>query len=526
MFGSQARGRTLNWLVTAACCQGFLLLGYDQGVMSGLIGANNQFGHDFNSPNTKIQGLIVSIYDIGCAVGCLGSFTFGEHVGRKKMIIAGASTMIIGTVILASATTLAQLLVGRIVTGIGNGFNSSNIPVYQSELCDASIRGRLVSLQGTITIVGLCVAYWMDYGLSFVSGPVQWRLPIAFQGLFAIGLLFQILPLPESPRWLIEAEQKDKASEVLARLVLGDKADVTHPDVVHQSRQIETSLAIESAGGPFRYKELLQGGEVQNFRRIVLCCAVNLMQQFTGANMINYYAPVVYQNAMGLSRNMSLILGGCTSMTYLAASFIPLWTVDRYGRRALLMFSAAGMCFCFSMTSILLSVGSLGAAYSATAMVFLFQVFLGVGWLPIPWLCPAELTTTRIRSRGQSIGVFLNWMCVFTVVQITPIAIGNIGWHTFIIFAIFCALWVPIVYAFFPETNQLELEDLDHIFAGGDKITRGVWGAKGGYTVRRHAHERDFGRDVGGDKAHDKKAGHGSEESTEEKNEHAYMREV
>ncbi|TKA73540.1 hypothetical protein B0A49_07712 [Cryomyces minteri] len=453
--------------------------------------------------------LIVSIYDIGCAIGCLGSFTFGEHVGRKKMIIAGASTMIIGTVILASATTLAQLLVGRIVTGIGNGFNSSNIPVYQSELCDASIRGRLVSLQGTITIVGLCIAYWMDYGLSFVSGPVQWRLPIAFQGLFAIGLLFQILPLPDSPRWLIEAEQKDKASEVLARLVLGDKADVTHPDVVHQRRQIETSLAIESAGGPFRYKELLQGGEVQNFRRIVLCCAVNLMQQFTGANMINYYAPIVYQNAMGLSRNMSLILGGCTSMTYLAASFIPLWTVDRYGRRALLMFSAAGMCFCFSMTSILLSVGSLGAAYGATAMVFLFQVFLGVGWLPIPWLYPAEVTTTRIRSRGQSIGVFLNWMCVFTVVQITPIAIGNIGWHTFIIFAIFCALWVPIVYAFFPETNQLELEDLDHIFTSGDKITRGVWGAKGGYTVRRHAHERDIGGDVGGDKAHDKKAGHG-----------------
>src|ERR1700709_30821 len=105
---------------------------------------------------------------------------------------------------------------------------------------------------------------------------------------------------------------------------------------------------------------------------------------------------------MHLSRNTSLILGGCTSLTYLAASFIPLWTVDRYGRRALLMFSAAGLCLCFSLCSILLSVGTKSAAIGATAMVFLFQIFLGIGWLPIPWFYPAEISTTRIRSRGQA----------------------------------------------------------------------------------------------------------------------------
>jgi MFS family permease len=138
---------------------------------------------------------------------------------------------------------------------------------------------------------------------------------------------------------------------------------------------------------------------------------------------------VIYQNAMHLSRNTSLILGGCTSLTYLAASFIPLWTVDRYGRRFLLMVSAAGLCLCFSLCSILLSVGTKPAAIGATAMVFVFQIFLGIGWLPIPWFYPAEISTTRIRSRGQALGSFINWMCVFTVVQITPIAIGNISWR-------------------------------------------------------------------------------------------------
>lgn len=103
--------------------------------------------------------------------------------------------------------------------------------------------------------------------------------------------------------------------------------------------------------------------------------------------MINYYAPIVYQNAMRLSRNLSLILGGCTSLVYLVGSIIPLWSMDRFGRRASLMVSAAGLCLCFVLTSILLSIGSTNCAYAATVFVFvfIFQLFLGFGYLPVPW---------------------------------------------------------------------------------------------------------------------------------------------
>jgi sugar porter (SP) family MFS transporter len=342
------------------------------------------------------------------------------------MILAGGSVMIIGTILLGSSSTLAQLLTGRIVTGIGNGFNSSTIPMYQSEMCPPENRGVLLSLQGTVTIVGLCIAYWLDYGLSFAFGPVQWRLPISFQAFFAICLVLQMLPLPETPRYLMEQGRTSEATRVLARLAGPDVSEDSE-EVVFQRNQIESALELESAGGPLRAAELLTGGRVQNLRRLALCCAVNLMQQFTGANMINYYAPVVYANTMGLSRNLSLILGGCTVLTYLAASFIPLWTVERFGRRVLLMVSSAGLCLCFAMASILLSVGTRNAAYAATAFVFAFQIFLGIGWLPIPWFYPSEVTTTRIRSRGQALGGFVNWMCVFTVVQITPIAIDSIN---------------------------------------------------------------------------------------------------
>ncbi|KAJ3830488.1 general substrate transporter [Lentinula raphanica] len=461
--------------------------------MSGIIGAENQFGHDFGDPNATTQGLIVAIYDIGCAFGSLIVFLWGERIGRKRMIMMGASTMLVGTAILTSSTNRAQLYVGRIVTGIGNGFNSSSIPVYQSETCGGAIRGALVCLNSTITIVGLVIAYWLDYGLSFVSGPVQWRLPIGFQAVFALCLLLQVAVLPDSPRWLLAHGYDQEASKVIALLEDHDSAD--HPDVTRARKEIEKSLAQESEGGPFRYSELLHGGPIGNFRRICLCIAINVMQQFTGESTLSvpilgckliqtasYLAPVVYQNTMGLSRNLSLILGGCTSITYMFASFIPLWTVDRFGRRPLLMISATGLSVCFILAAVLLSIGTRPAAFAATAMVFIFQIFLGIGFLPIPWLYPAEISTTRIRARGSAISSFFNWMCVFAVVQMTPPAIANIDWRVFIIFAVFNACWVPIVYFFFPETRGLELEEIDHIFEKGG-ITGGVWGSKGGRTT-------------------------------------------
>jgi hypothetical protein len=126
---------------------------------------------------------------------------------------------------------------------------------------------------------------------SYASGPIQWRLPIAFQAFFAIFLVIQMRPLPETPRFLIEKRKNLEAAMVIARLK-SSTTTIDDPEVVAMRKQIEDSIALESAGGPFKYKELLECGRLGNFRRICLCLAVNVMQQFTGSNMINYYAPV------------------------------------------------------------------------------------------------------------------------------------------------------------------------------------------------------------------------------------------
>ncbi|KAI5918990.1 general substrate transporter [Camillea tinctor] len=485
MWKHDFQGKTLVFAITAASCQAFLLLGYDQGVMSGIIGADNAFGRQFDNPDPAMQGNIAALYDIGCVVGSILCYFIGERFGRRTMLMAGGTIMIVGAAILGSSYTIAQLLAGRIITGIGNGMNSSTAPVYQGECSPARIRGALLTLQGTVTILGVVIAYWADYGTSFYESSFQWRFPLAFQAVFAVLLVLQIVGLPETPRWLVAHDRHEEARAVIAAI---NGKPLDDADVGRTLLDIQSGLEEEHKGGPFRFKELFTWGKEQNLRRMFITVSVQLGQQFSGSNMINYYAPVIFQDSMHLSRNLSLILGGAAQCTYLVGSAIPVLLMDRYGRRTLLMVCSAGLCLCFVMVSILLSRGTAGAAYGATAFIFIFQLFYGIGWLPVPWFYPTEINTTRVRSRMQSIASGWNWMAVFAVVKITPISFANIGWRTFVVFAVLNAVFIPMVYFFYPETKGLELEDIPLLFERGG-ITGGVF-STGGRTITPGQHMR------------------------------------
>ncbi|KAF9892070.1 hypothetical protein FE257_002476 [Aspergillus nanangensis] len=336
----------------------------------------------------------------------------------------------------------------------------------------------------------------MDYGTSFTESSFQWRFPLAFQGVFAVCLILQIIGLPETPRWLVQHDRHEEARAVVA--AIEDRA-LDDAQVSKTILDIQVGLEEEQRGGPFQFKELFSWGEVQNLRRLLITIMIELAQQFTGSNMINYYGPVMFQETMGMSRNLAMILGGCIQLTYLVGSAIPVFLVDRFGRRTLLMICSAGLCFCFVMVTILLSLERENAAYAATAFIFIFQLFMGVGWLPVPWFYPAEINTTRVRTRMQAIASGWNWMAVFAVVKITPISFANINWKTFIIFAVLNAVFIPMVYFFFPETKGLELEDIPLLFTKGG-ITGGVSTSKGGRTVMpgQHAQEAHVDQKVEG----------------------------
>jgi len=157
--------------------------------MSGIIGADNAFARDFNNPDAGMQGNITALYDIGYVLGSIICYFVGETFGRRTMLITGGAIMIVGLAILASSTTVVQLIIGRVVTGVGNGMNSSTAPVYLSECSPASIRGAFLTLQGTVTILGVVIAYWLDDGTNYSSTSFQWRFPLSFQAVFAVLLV-------------------------------------------------------------------------------------------------------------------------------------------------------------------------------------------------------------------------------------------------------------------------------------------------------------------------------------------------
>lgn len=175
----------------------------------------------------------------------------------------------------------------------------------------------------------------MDYGFALVSGPAQWRFPIAFQMAFIVVILVVITVIPESPHWLHKQGRHTEANSIIARLV-GKNVSVEDPRVLELSKEMTDSIKLESAGGPFKMKELFMGGKLQNFRGMCICFAIDGFQQLGEICVITYYLSV------GMSRHMSLLMSGIITTEYFLASIFQIWLVNRFKRRTLLFLSSAG----------------------------------------------------------------------------------------------------------------------------------------------------------------------------------------
>lgn len=181
------------------------LFGYDQGVFGGVIVTKDFLGTlGLVGPNhTSTVGTVTALYDVGCFFGAVAAFSIGEKLGRKNSILLGTTVMSIGAILQISAYSVAQMIIGRIVAGLGNGLNTATAPVWQAETSKAAWRGKLVVIEMILNIAGFSLSNWITYGFSYANGPISWRFPLAFQ-FFFIFILFGTVPwLPESPRCVL-----------------------------------------------------------------------------------------------------------------------------------------------------------------------------------------------------------------------------------------------------------------------------------------------------------------------------------
>ncbi|CAI7628068.1 unnamed protein product [Penicillium crustosum] len=293
-----------------------------------------------------------------------------------------------------------------------------------------------------------------------------------------------VLVLPESPRWLVSEGRNEEAKAVLHWITPKPSGSISnYEDTINESydRIVQTREIEMASDGDFSYTELFGGGKMQNWRRVTICFGVMAFQQLSGINVLTYYISYVLEHSVGLSHHSSLLIGGFNGMEYLLAALIPIWTIEKFGRRNLLLISATGQMISMMILSGAIwyvterpgTAGSFTMGIVAVVCFFLFNTFYAQGFLAIPFFYPAEISNLRTRSRAVSISVMSNWLFTFLVVMITPVATTNIGWRTYVIFAVLNATFIPIIYFFFPETAGLSLEALDSLFDYGG-VTRGV----------------------------------------------------
>ncbi|KAL7768210.1 hypothetical protein ACKLNR_002511 [Fusarium oxysporum f. sp. zingiberi] len=470
----ELQGQSLILTVSVLTSLGFMLIGYDNGLMGGLVNTS-AFKDTFDSPDSDMIGVIVAIYEIGCFFGAVFSSIWGEKLGRRRSVFIGCVFLIIGAVLQAASYTRAMMIVGRIVAGVGMGTVNSTVPVMQAEFSPKSSRGIYVCAQLSTLNFGIFLVYWIDYALSSHAGSYAWRVPVILQCVPILAIMGLLFVIPETPRWLAAHDRPEECLKVLAQ-IQGTSTDDPEVQVLHSV--ITQTVAYETSIGSGSWKDLLREDSIKSRKRLLLACFLQAAQQLGGINAIIYYSSTLFEKSVGFSAHMSALMSGFLQTWFFVASFIPWVLIDRIGRRPLLLSMISVMAATMAVQAGLIyqvennTATAHAAGIAAAAMLFIFQGAFTIGFQATVWVYPSEILPLRLRQRGSSISTAANWIFNYMIVQITPISIDNIGWRTYIIFAVLNSLWVPIIFLFFPETKGLELEDVDHLFGGEDIISQ------------------------------------------------------
>ncbi|KAI0476157.1 general substrate transporter [Xylariaceae sp. FL0804] len=450
--------------------------GYDQGVIS-IINVMDQFHAVFPQTETAFgTGFMTGMLLLGAFVGCLFMPYLADKISRKRALTVVVVIFDIGAIMQTAASSYGVLVAGRAIGGIGVGTLAMTAPLYISEISPPNLRGTLLVLESISIVSGVVIAFWITFATRHLAGEVSFRLPLGLQMVCATLLGIGINFFPYSPRWLALVHRHDDCLGSLAKLRGLPRSDhKVQTEYKSILLEVELQNALQDRRHPGKQGivlELLLWLDLfarRNWRRTVVGVGVCFFQQFMGVNAFIYYAPTLFRS-IGQSDEMSLVLSGVFNCLQLVTVILCFFIIDNVGRRPLAIIGAAGTCASYTIIAILSALyadnwlAHKGAGWACAAMAFLFILFFGASYSPLGWALPPEVFSTATRSKGVALSTCVNWLSNFVVGTVTPSMIAQLGYGTYIFFAVFCAL--AGLWAFFlvPETNGRTLEQMDAVF--------------------------------------------------------------
>ncbi len=450
-------------LLAGVAALGGFLFGFDTAVINGAVDA---LADDF-ALGALLKGFSVSTALLGAAAGAFLAGRIADRIGRTRVMVLAAALFLVSAIGTAFSFGPADLIVWRIVGGLGVGAASVIAPAYIAEIAPAPIRGRLGSLFQMAIVSGILIALASDLAIAGLAGSAgeEWIFGIsAWRWMFLVEVIpaaaFGILALtiPESPRYLIANDREDEARDVLGQVLKGGLSQ--------RIAEIHRTVRQEKKSS---FSDLRKSGSF--FLPVVwVGLSLALLQQLVGINVIFYYSTTLWQS-VGFNADNALLYSVVTGVVNVAVTIVAILLIDKVGRRRLLLVGSVGMALSLGTLAVVFGTAAVNdagepALTDASGLIALvaanlFVVFFGVSWGPVMWVMLGEMFNNTIRAAAIGLAGTVNWLANFFVSTTFPTFSDRLGLgFTYGFYTFFAGLSFFFVLRFVDETNGKELEDM------------------------------------------------------------------
>jgi MFS transporter, SP family, arabinose:H+ symporter len=450
------------WVISLVAAMGGLLFGYDWVVVGG---AKAFYEPYFNLDTPALQGWGVSSALLGCLAGALLSGVLSDKLGRKRLLIAAGLMFTVSAVGTGLAWDFLWFNIFRILGGVGIGLASNLSPMYIAEISPAGLRGKFVSINQLTIVIGVLgaqVVNWLislyDQGLpdnatnemilSSWNGQYGWRWMFAAETVPAVLFFLLMFFVPESPRWLVKNGQSSLAQRILSR-VGGE--EYARQEVLDIQRTISNEEVAK-----VNFKDLL---EPKLRKMLIIGVILAVFQQWCGINVIFYYASDIFKAAgydvKGIMLNIVI-----TGTVMLIFTFIAIGTVDKFGRKILMLIGSAGLALTYALVGLSFYTQAVGV--TVVFLTVLAIAFYSFSLAPVTWVLLSEIFPNRIRGAAMSVSVSALWIGCFTLSYFFPILNDVFGSaKTFWLYGLICAGGFVFILLMLPETKGKSLEQIE-----------------------------------------------------------------